>query len=73
MEAGARARPAYRRHSALAAWAYSAREVLGPWVALTKPRILPMVIQACENFTRLGRDEIEEMIKSAEQYEPLFA
>jgi aryl-alcohol dehydrogenase-like predicted oxidoreductase len=36
-------------------------------------RILPMVIQACENFTRLGRDEIEEMIKSGEQYEPLFA
>ena len=35
-------------------------------------RILPMVLQACENFTRLGRDEIEEMIKSGEQYEPLF-
>jgi aryl-alcohol dehydrogenase-like predicted oxidoreductase len=35
--------------------------------------ILPMVLQACEDFTRLGRDEIEEMIKSGEQYEPLFA
>ena len=35
-------------------------------------RILPMVLQACEKFTRLGRDEIEEMIKSGEQYEPLF-
>jgi aryl-alcohol dehydrogenase-like predicted oxidoreductase len=36
-------------------------------------RILPMVLQACENFTRLSNDEIEEMIKSGEQYEPLFA
>ncbi len=35
-------------------------------------RILPMVIQACESFTRLNKDEIEEMIKSGEQYEPLF-
>src|SRR5688572_263557 len=34
--------------------------------------VLPMVIQACENFTRLNKDEIEEMIKSAKQYEPLF-
>ena len=44
MEAGARARPAYRRHSALAAWAYSAREVLGPWVALTKPRVISLLL-----------------------------
>jgi aryl-alcohol dehydrogenase-like predicted oxidoreductase len=36
-------------------------------------RILPMVIQACENFTQLNQDEIEQMIKSGEQYEPLFA
>jgi aryl-alcohol dehydrogenase-like predicted oxidoreductase len=36
-------------------------------------RILPMVLQACENFTRLSKDEMEEMIKSGEQYEPLFA
>ena len=37
------------------------------------PRILPLVLQACENFTPLGQDEKEEMIKSGEQYEPLFA
>jgi aryl-alcohol dehydrogenase-like predicted oxidoreductase len=36
-------------------------------------RILPLMLQACENFTRLSRDEMEEMIKSGEQYEPLFA
>lgn len=36
-------------------------------------RLLPMVIQACEKFTRLNQDEIEQMIKSGEQYEPLFA
>jgi aryl-alcohol dehydrogenase-like predicted oxidoreductase len=35
-------------------------------------RVLPLVIQACENFTRLSQDEIEGMIKSGEQYEPLF-
>ena len=36
-------------------------------------RILPLVLQACENFRRLNGDEIEAMIKSGEQYEPLFA
>ena len=36
-------------------------------------RILPMVLDACENFSRLTQDEKEEMIKSGEQYEPLFA
>jgi len=36
-------------------------------------RILPLVLQACENFRRLNSDEIEAMIKSGEQYEPLFA
>ncbi len=36
-------------------------------------RLLPLFLQACENFTRLRQDEIEEMIKSGEQYEPLFA
>ena len=36
-------------------------------------RILPMVLQACENFTRLSQDEKEEMIKSGAQFEPLFA
>jgi aryl-alcohol dehydrogenase-like predicted oxidoreductase len=36
-------------------------------------RILPLVIDACENFSRLGKDEMEEMIRSGKQYEPLFA
>ena len=36
-------------------------------------RILPMVLEACENFSPLSQDGIEEMIKSGEQYEPLFA
>ena len=35
-------------------------------------RILPMFLQACENFTRLSQEEIEEMIKSGVQFEPLF-
>jgi aryl-alcohol dehydrogenase-like predicted oxidoreductase len=36
-------------------------------------RILPMVLEACENFTRLNNSEMEEMIQSGKQYEPLFA
>ncbi len=36
-------------------------------------RILPMVLRACENFSRLSQGELEEMIKSGEQYEPLFS
>lgn len=36
-------------------------------------RILPMVLKACENFTRLSNSELEEMIKSGKQYEPLFS
>ena len=36
-------------------------------------RILPLVLQACENFSPLSQEGIEEMIKSGEQYEPLFA
>ena len=36
-------------------------------------RILPMVLNACENFTRLSKAEMEEMIKSGQQYEPLFS
>ena len=36
-------------------------------------RILPMVLKACENFTRLNNSEMEEMIQSGKQYEPLFA
>ncbi|MEO8357391.1 MAG: aldo/keto reductase [Chloroflexota bacterium] len=35
-------------------------------------RILPMVIQACENFLELNHEQMEEMIKSGEKYEPLF-
>jgi aryl-alcohol dehydrogenase-like predicted oxidoreductase len=36
-------------------------------------RILPMVLRACEHFTRLSSAEIEEMIESGKQHEPLFA
>ena len=36
-------------------------------------RILPLVLQACKNFSPLSQEGIEEMIKSGEQYEPLFA
>ena len=36
-------------------------------------KILPMVLKACENFKRLGNSELEEMIKSGNQYEPLFS
>jgi aryl-alcohol dehydrogenase-like predicted oxidoreductase len=35
--------------------------------------ILPLMIQACENFSRLSQDEIEAMIESGRQYEPLFS
>jgi len=35
-------------------------------------RVLPLVIKACENFSRLNHDEMEEMIKSGKKYEPLF-
>ena len=35
-------------------------------------RVLPLVLQACENFSRLREDEMEEMIKSGSQFEPLF-
>lgn len=35
-------------------------------------RVLPMVIEACENFLELQHDQMEEMIKSGENYEPLF-
>jgi aryl-alcohol dehydrogenase-like predicted oxidoreductase len=35
-------------------------------------RILPMILQACENFSPQSQSEIEAMIKSGEQYEPLF-
>jgi aryl-alcohol dehydrogenase-like predicted oxidoreductase len=36
-------------------------------------RVLPLVIQACENFSRLSKDEMEGMIQSGKQFEPLFA
>ncbi len=35
-------------------------------------RVLPLVLKACENFSRLTQNEMEEMIKSGKQYEPLF-
>lgn len=35
-------------------------------------RILPMVIQACENFTPLNEQEREDMIKNGAQFEALF-
>lgn len=35
-------------------------------------RILPLVLKACENFKRLDAIEMDEMIQSAQQYEPLF-
>jgi aryl-alcohol dehydrogenase-like predicted oxidoreductase len=36
-------------------------------------RVLPRVLEACEKFSRLNTDKMEEMIKSGKQYEPLFA
>ena len=35
-------------------------------------RILPMVIQACENYKELDHEQMEAMIESGKQYEPLF-
>jgi len=35
-------------------------------------RLLPKVLQACENFTPLSETDQAEMIASAEKYEPLF-
>jgi aryl-alcohol dehydrogenase-like predicted oxidoreductase len=35
-------------------------------------RILPLVLKACENFTRLDALKMEEMIRAGGQYEPLF-
>jgi aryl-alcohol dehydrogenase-like predicted oxidoreductase len=35
-------------------------------------RVLPLVIRACEDFSRLSREEMAEMIESGKQYEPLF-
>lgn len=36
-------------------------------------RVLPLMLKACENFTRLSDSEKEAMIESGKQYEPLFA
>lgn len=36
-------------------------------------KLLPMVLEACENFNRLGNAELEEMIRSGKEYEPLFS
>jgi hypothetical protein len=35
-------------------------------------RVLPLVIDACEHFSRLNRDEMETMIQSGTQFEALF-
>lgn len=35
-------------------------------------RLLPLVLQACENFAPVGADEQEALIASASKYEPLF-
>ena len=35
-------------------------------------RVLPLVVQACENYSILSNDEMEAMIESGRQYEPLF-
>jgi aryl-alcohol dehydrogenase-like predicted oxidoreductase len=35
-------------------------------------RILPLVIRACQNYSRLDREQMEAMIKSGRQFEPLF-
>jgi aryl-alcohol dehydrogenase-like predicted oxidoreductase len=36
-------------------------------------RILPMVVQACENFKELSHEQMEEMIEFGKQYQPLFS
>jgi len=36
-------------------------------------RILPLVLEACKNFRRMEPAEVEETIRSGQQYEPLFA
>lgn len=35
--------------------------------------LLPLVIQACENFRELNHEQMEEMIESGKQYQPLFS
>jgi len=35
--------------------------------------VLPLVLEACQNFTPMSADEQESLIQSAGQYQPLFA
>jgi aryl-alcohol dehydrogenase-like predicted oxidoreductase len=35
-------------------------------------RVLPLVLEACKRLSHLNQDEMEEMIESGKQYEPLF-
>jgi aryl-alcohol dehydrogenase-like predicted oxidoreductase len=36
-------------------------------------RVLPLVIQACENYMQLNHEQMEELIESGKKYEPLFS
>lgn len=36
-------------------------------------RILPLVLRACQNFTRLAQPDLENLIKSGQHYQPLFS
>jgi aryl-alcohol dehydrogenase-like predicted oxidoreductase len=36
-------------------------------------RVLPKVIQACENYKELDHEQVEAMIKSGKHFEPLFS
>ena len=36
-------------------------------------RVLPLMIRACKNFKELDHKQMEAMIESGKQYEPLFA
>ena len=36
-------------------------------------RVLPLVLQACENFKQMDAEEREKMIATGKQFEPLFA
>lgn len=35
-------------------------------------RLLPLVLQACDDYIALSKSEQEALIASAEEYEPLF-
>lgn len=36
-------------------------------------RVLPLMIQACENYMQLNHEQMEEMIESGKKYDPLFS